>query len=47
LSELSGGQDMAYIKQNRSKNKELKKDKKASNPFFRKLQRDNQKRRLG
>jgi len=47
LSELSGGQDMAYIEQNRSKNKELKRDKKASNPFFRKLQRDNQKRRLG
>jgi DNA excision repair protein ERCC-3 len=47
LSELSGGQDMAYIEQNRSKNKELKKEKKASNPFFRKLQRDNQKRRLG
>jgi DNA excision repair protein ERCC-3 len=47
LSELSGGQDMAYIEQNRSKNKELKKDKKASNPFFKKLQRDVQKRRLG
>lgn len=47
LSELSGGQDMAYVEQNRSKNKELKKDKKASNPFFKKLQRDNQKRRLG
>lgn len=47
LSELSGGQDMAYIEQNRSKNKELKKDKKPSNPFFKKLQRDAQKRKLG
>ncbi|OBT78633.1 DNA excision repair protein ERCC-3 [Pseudogymnoascus sp. 05NY08] len=47
LGELSGGQDMAYIEQNRSKNKELKKDKKSSNPFFKKLQRDAQKRKLG
>ncbi|KFY70119.1 hypothetical protein V499_09441 [Pseudogymnoascus sp. VKM F-103] len=47
LAELSGGQDMAYIEQNRSKNKELKKDKKPSNPFFKKLQRDAQKRKLG
>lgn len=44
LSELAGGQDMAYVEQNRSKNKELKK-KKESNPFFKKLQRDQQKRK--
>ena len=47
LSELSGGQDMAYVEMNRSKNKELKKDKKPANPFFKKLQRDQQKRAMG
>lgn len=47
LSELSGGQDMAYIEQNRSKNKELKKNQKPNNPFFRKLQREAAKRKLG
>ncbi|CCU83060.1 DNA repair helicase RAD25/TFIIH basal transcription factor complex helicase XPB subunit [Blumeria hordei DH14] len=45
LSELAGGQDMAYVEQNKSMNKELKK-KKESNPFFKKLQRDQQKRRV-
>lgn len=45
LSELSGGQDMAYVEQNRSRNKELKKDKKSSNPFFKKVQRDLAKRK--
>lgn len=45
LSELAGGQDMAYVEQNKSKNKELKKKKGESNPFFKKLQRDQQKRR--
>ncbi|KAI1007940.1 General transcription and DNA repair factor IIH helicase subunit [Podosphaera aphanis] len=44
LSELAGGHDMAYVEQNKSMNKELKK-KKESNPFFRKLQRDQQKRK--
>jgi len=44
LSGLAGGQDMAYIEQNKSKNKELKK-KKESNPFFKKLQRDQAKRK--
>jgi DNA excision repair protein ERCC-3 len=44
LSELAGGQDMAYVEQNKSRNKELKK-KKESNPFFKRLQRDQQKRR--
>jgi len=45
LSELAGGQDMAYVEQNKSRNKELKK-KKESNPFFKKVQREQQKRRL-
>jgi len=45
LSELAGGQDMSYVEQNKSLNKELKK-KKESNPFFKKLQRDQQKRKL-
>jgi DNA excision repair protein ERCC-3 len=44
LSDLAGGQDMAYVEQNRSKNKDLKK-KKESNPFFKKLQRDQAKRK--
>lgn len=44
LSELAGGQDMAYVEQNKSKNKELKK-KKESNAFFKKLQRDAAKRK--
>ncbi|RKF75886.1 General transcription and DNA repair factor IIH helicase subunit XPB [Golovinomyces cichoracearum] len=44
LSELAGGQDMAYMEQNKSMNKELKK-KKDANPFFKKLHRDQQKRR--
>lgn len=45
LSELAGGQDMAYVEQNKSKNKELKRKKGESNPFFKKLQRDQEKRR--
>jgi len=44
LSDLAGGQDMAYVEQNKSKNKELKK-KPESNAFFKKLQRDQQKRK--
>jgi DNA excision repair protein ERCC-3 len=44
LSDLAGGQDMAYVEQNRSKNKDLK-GKKESNPFFKKLHRDNAKRK--
>lgn len=47
LSELAGGQDMAYMEQNRTKNKELSKKKKGeSNPFFKKLARDQAKRKL-
>ncbi len=47
LGELSGGQDMAYIEQNKSVNKMLKKaGKKAeSNAFFKKLQREKERRR--
>ena len=45
LSELAGGQDMAYMEQNRSKNKELKKKKGESNAFFKKLHRDQAKRK--
>lgn len=37
LSELSGGQDMAYIEYNKSRNKELK-TKNVKNSFLRKLQ---------
>jgi len=45
LKDLAGGQDMAYVEQNRSKNKDLKKNKKESNPFFKKMQRDQAKRK--
>jgi len=39
LSELSGGQDMAYIEYNKSKNKELNKSKMIKSEFLRKLAR--------
>ncbi|KAL8901774.1 MAG: hypothetical protein Q9207_005032 [Kuettlingeria erythrocarpa] len=42
LSELSGGQDMAYIEYNRSRNKELKGK---HNPLFKKLNREHQRRK--
>jgi DNA excision repair protein ERCC-3 len=44
LSDLSGGQDMAYMEYNKSKNKELKLKGK-SNPFFRKIGREVQRRK--
>ncbi|KAI9762190.1 MAG: transcription factor TFIIH complex ERCC-3 subunit [Candelina submexicana] len=44
LTELSGGQDMAYIEYNKSKNKELK-EKGKQNAFIKKLHRDQAKRR--
>ncbi|KAI9827706.1 MAG: transcription factor TFIIH complex ERCC-3 subunit [Sarea resinae] len=44
LSDLSGGQDMAYIEYNKSRNKELK-GKGTQNPFMRKLHREQAKRR--
>ncbi|KAI9847968.1 MAG: DNA repair helicase RAD25 [Sclerophora amabilis] len=43
LSELSGGQDMAYMEYKKSRNKELKKGPK--NPFFKKLSRQDEQRR--
>lgn len=46
LSDLSGGQDMAYIEYNQSRNKELK-GKGAHNAFIRKLKRDNERKRTG
>ncbi|KAL8711422.1 MAG: hypothetical protein Q9220_004080 [cf. Caloplaca sp. 1 TL-2023] len=42
LSELSGGQDMAYIEYNKSRNKELKGK---HNPLFKKLNREQQRRK--
>ena len=44
LSELSGGQDMAYIETNAGKNKELKNKK--GNAFIRKLKKDAQRRKV-
>ncbi|KAH8591463.1 P-loop containing nucleoside triphosphate hydrolase protein [Bisporella sp. PMI_857] len=44
LKDLAGGQDMAYIEQNRSKNKDLKK-KGESSSFFKKIHREQAKRR--
>ncbi|KAF2703390.1 DNA repair helicase rad25 [Pleomassaria siparia CBS 279.74] len=47
LSELSGGQDMAYIEYNKSRNKELnKKAKTVNNSFLRKLQTTSSKKRV-
>ncbi|TPX18537.1 uncharacterized protein E0L32_011575 [Thyridium curvatum] len=45
LNELSGGQDMAYVEQNKSMNKTLKKNKKESHAFFKKLQRERDRRK--
>ena len=42
LSDLSGGQDMAYIEYNKSRNKELKGKQ---NPLFKKMAREQQKRK--
>ncbi|GAM84060.1 hypothetical protein ANO11243_020510 [Dothideomycetidae sp. 11243] len=42
LAELAGGRDMAYIEYNKSKNKELKKP---HSTFFKKVGRDNEKRK--
>ena len=44
LSDLSGGQDMAYIEYNKSRNKELK-GPKGSNAMIKKLMRDQDKRK--
>ncbi|KAI9726075.1 MAG: hypothetical protein M1828_002083 [Chrysothrix sp. TS-e1954] len=49
LSELSGGQDMAYMEYNKGRNQDLKekgkKGRGGTNDFMRKLQRDEKKRR--
>lgn len=46
LGELSGGQDMAYIEQNKAVNKTLKKNKKAEqSTFFKKITREKERRR--
>ncbi|KAF4447807.1 putative DNA helicase RAD25 [Fusarium austroafricanum] len=45
LGELSGGQDMAYIEQNKSANSTLKKKKGDQNAFFKKISRDNKRQR--
>ncbi|MCJ1394515.1 transcription factor TFIIH complex ERCC-3 subunit [Xylographa bjoerkii] len=42
LSDLSGGKDMAYIEYNKSRNKDLKAKQ---NPLFKKMVRENQKRK--
>ncbi|KAL1898095.1 DNA repair helicase RAD25 [Ceratocystis pirilliformis] len=47
LKGLSGGNDMAYIEQNKSANKALMKKKKTHAGFFKSLQRENEKRRKG
>ncbi|KAG6099894.1 transcription factor TFIIH complex ERCC-3 subunit [Claviceps sp. LM220 group G6] len=46
LGELSGGQDMAYIEQNKRVNQDLRKSKgkKESNAFFKKIGRENARR---
>ncbi|KAK1751804.1 P-loop containing nucleoside triphosphate hydrolase protein [Echria macrotheca] len=48
LGELSGGQDMAYIEQNKAANKTLKKKaKETQNPFFKKITREKERARTG
>jgi DNA excision repair protein ERCC-3 len=47
LGELSGGQDMAYIEQNKRMNQALKKKKPESNAFFKKLGREKARRAAG
>ena len=46
LSGLAGGEDMAYVEYNKSRNKQLK-DKASHHPLFRKWERERQKRRQG
>ncbi|KAI9651100.1 DNA repair helicase RAD25 [Ciborinia camelliae] len=46
LADLSGGQNMSYVEQNRSRNKDLKKNKGESNAFFKKMAREQAKKRL-
>ncbi|SPO04531.1 probable DNA helicase RAD25 [Cephalotrichum gorgonifer] len=45
LLELSGGQDMAYVEQNKAANKGLKKKKKPQSAFFKKVEREKERAR--
>ncbi|CAK7218089.1 DNA repair helicase RAD25 [Sporothrix curviconia] len=45
LRELSGGQDMAYIEQNKSANKQIRGKKAPQNSFFKAIARENERRR--
>ncbi|KAK1768535.1 P-loop containing nucleoside triphosphate hydrolase protein [Phialemonium atrogriseum] len=45
LGELSGGQDMAYIEQNKAANKNLKNKKAEQSTFFKKIAREKERRR--
>lgn len=45
LSGLAGGEDMAYVEYNKSRNKELKGKKKESSKFFKALSKENQRQR--
>ncbi|KIH86559.1 DNA excision repair protein ERCC-3 [Sporothrix brasiliensis 5110] len=45
LKDLSGGQDMAYIEQNRSANKMIKSKKGPQNAFFKAITRENERRK--
>ncbi|PKS10182.1 hypothetical protein jhhlp_001932 [Lomentospora prolificans] len=47
LMELSGGQDMAYVEQNKNVNRGLKKKKKPQSAFFKKLEREKERARAG
>ena len=48
LGELSGGQDMAYIEQNKAANKNLKKKAKENqSAFFKKIAREKERSRTG
>lgn len=45
LAGLAGGENMAYVEQNKSRNKDLKKNKGESSAFFKKMAREQAKRR--
>jgi len=47
LGELSGGNDMAYMEYNKSRNKELKGKGGPHNPFMRKMRKDGERKRAG
>lgn len=45
LSGLAGGEDMAYVEQNKSRNKQLKEQRPGQSAVFKRIERDRQKRR--